>query len=131
MAKRYRNFKRVSMTPTTARLITEALVDPVLRQHATCHKNIWVAIGEQLCRHEVDMTISVARLIESNMQIGSRRAHLDIPDNPELAMALADGLRRWSWQVGGTSRAFERLANESTAWATRSPLERIAEAGIE
>jgi len=123
------------MTAVSARRIVELLVDLVFEEHfRLCDGRPWE------CCHGNNGELAVARLVEAGMYIGKRRAHLDIPDEPENAKLLAENLDYWSqattWpngppHVGRHARVFQRVAEAARNWARRSPLERLAEAALE
>jgi len=125
VGKRYRKFKRFFMTPATAEMVVKHLVDKTLEHHA---RNCG---GRGDCGHATSGTLPAARVIESGMHIGKRRAHLDIPDDPDLAEIISARLVGFSSVVGRAGPAFRRIAEEVLAWAHRSPLHRLAEAGLE
>ena len=129
MAQKYRTFKRLSMTPVTARRVVELLVDRTLNDHA--EKCLKTSLSGQICIHAESGTLAVARLVEANIVIGKRRARLDIPDDPALALRLSERLLGFCTMASNAGIAFRRLGNDAHAWATRSPLERLAEAGLE
>jgi len=125
MAKRYRDFKRVRLTAKTAKKITE-IAEKIFNDH---YDKCGAAATS--CRHIDTGSLGVARLIESKLTISEHRAHLDIPDDPTLARVIAVFLRDFSQTASWAKPALQRIADEADAWARRSPLEKLAEAGLE
>lgn len=130
MAKRYRNFKRLCMSAPVAKVIEAKLVDLTFTEHyQKCFDRGKERAG---CYHSLD----VARMVAPALKIGARRATLDLPDDPELVRKFVDRLRGFIQNATDTEVKKHRvalaiLADEAFAWATRSPLHRLAEAGLE
>ena len=123
MAKRFREFKRVRLTSKTAKHLQRIAEITLLEHYETCRKDE--------CRHVKSGNLAVARLIESRLQVSSHRAHIDIPDDPQLAQSLARRLRDFSASAAWARTALICIADTADAWARRSNLERLAEAGLE
>lgn len=134
MAKRYRDYKRVLITPKTAEKMVELLVDKTLQDH---YKRCFSTTGapffdeEVGCHHMESGNLAVARLVESGIKISKKRAYLDIPDDPEVVKHLSDRLESFARRAKTAQSAFLRVAEVAHKWAHRSPLERLAEAGLE
>lgn len=130
MGKRYRDFKRVTMTASTGQYIVKLLVDKPFEVHYDrCENQGW-------CVHDQDpSSLDIARMIEPAITVGTRRAHIDLPDEPKLVKGFADRLRSFTRyqdkKMKNVKRAFNRIADEAEAWATRGPLHKLAEAGLE
>jgi len=92
--------------------------------------------NKEICPHAESGNLAVARLVESGMTIGKKRARLDIPDEPETVKLLAQRLEGFAnddselKKIGAVS-VFKKTAEMARKWANRSPLERLAEAGLE
>jgi len=127
VGKRYREFKRITLTPPSARRIVELLVDLTYARHygdrgkAGCE-------DEENCICKERGSLDVAKMIDSNITIGKKRARIDIYDT-ESSRCFATRLRWFSCRAGKSSAVFERVADEIDGWLNRAPLERIAEAG--
>jgi len=125
MAKRYRDFKRVRLTAKTAKKLTE-IAEKIFSDHYDkC------GAENMPCRHMLTGSLEVARLVESKLTIASHRAHIDIPDDPVIARVTAAIFRDFSQTASWAKPALQRIADEVDAWARRSPLEKLAEAGLE
>lgn len=147
---RYRKFKRVSLSAKNAKLIIKTLVDPVLEEHVRmvpcticnyfgpqtdcgCEEGR-VRVCDTFCAHQ--KSLPVARMLESNTTIGKKRAHLDLPDEPDICRWLSEELNisaSIAHTVTGTLTSkeieeFNRVSRIARAWAQRGPLERLAEA---
>jgi hypothetical protein len=122
MAKRYRTFKRITMTPKTAEELRNRLVQLTFDHHyMTCGGD------KPTCIHTESGSLDVARMLEPAIHIGKRRARLDLPDNPRLIKILVKRLRAFAKHIAWAGKAFNRIADEAEVWAARSPLERLAE----
>jgi hypothetical protein len=126
----------VSITPKTAEKMVELLVDRTLNDHYGQREKGSERPGVKCpdpddCRHVESGSLAVARLIEANITIGKKRARLDIPDDPEVVKIMAERLRNFAGRAKLAGAAFCRVADVAVAWASRSPLHRLAEAGLE
>lgn len=158
MAQRYRDFKRVCFSAKVGKKMEKLLVDATLEDHYKIVECLYckhrgrrfdceVCGGkgkhqacDKRCWHE--HSLPVARLLASKLTVGVKRARLDIPDDPPLAKLLAKVI--WDCIVasdtnnlregrlsGVQRREFKKTATVAEKWAARSPLERLAEAGLE
>ena len=136
MAKRYRSFKRVNLTAKIAKVMVDLLVDRTFKDHFLNRRcSEWAS-----CSHTDSRSIEVARLVESGMTIGAKRAHLDIPSEEldvkfPTAKVLAERLLAFAHhkdvkKVGATT-VFLQTAEIARNYAKRSPLERLAECGAD
>jgi hypothetical protein len=129
MAKRLRDFKRISFTAKTGELIREALVDKTFHDHfksGKCHKAMRSKqMGQVIepCIHETSGTLAIARLVESEIKIGTKRATLDIPD--PYCTADADATIKLLGQLAGRLMSYAAIANLKSQ--TRDAIQRIGE----
>ena len=157
MAKRYRPFKRINLTAKTAKLIYENLVGLTFREHygMVCAACSWaVSETEEVCRnkgcgatervrkhrscetdeclHTESGTLVIAKMLESGMKIGKKRATLDLPDDKDRLLLFVARLRlfakEWPKQV---KAAAMRIADDAENYAERSPLHRLAECALD
>ena len=139
MAKRLRDFKRVAFTAKTGEILRECLVDKTFNDHfgGKCG-------DESPCKHERSGTLAVARLVESAIRIGEKRATLDIPDpyctpDYEVTIRVLKQLAERVRQFAGSSvvtknqqkNALTRLAEEIQSYAERNPLMVLADIAAE
>lgn len=142
MAKKYRLFKRLNLKAKTATAMVEQLVDKTFNDHQRKCWNETTGAFEPSCPHWVRGTLQVARLVELNMTIGVKRAHLDIPcpyakgDADEqiatlclLAVRLRDFGERLSHKQ--CRNAWLLAAEDVEAYAKRNAMEVLAEAVID
>lgn len=109
------------MTARTAEVLKNRLVDLTFDHHyMQCD-------SEADCIHILSGSLAVARMLESAIHIGKKRARVDLPDAPETIRLLVKRLRLFAPNVAWAGKAFERIADEAEAWAARGPLERLAE----
>lgn len=141
MAKKYRQFKRISLKAKTAKAIVEQLVDKTFNDHAN---KCWVKNYERFdpdCGHHKRKTLQVARLIESNIKIGVKRATLDIPcpyaqgdaeDQIKTLNIMVIRLRAFAQHQTTQCRlAWEAAADQIDAYANRNAMEVLAEAVVD
>ena len=157
MARRYRNFKRIHITPTTAKKLVELFVDKVFEHHfRECFYQDASFVGKPKargnlpCYHETSGVLNIARLIEASIHIGKRRAYFDLPDHQdELMETFAGRLRQFAENgyrdepyhedrkkvynplLKRTGQAFFRIADQVEWWGNRGPLHRLAECAYE
>jgi hypothetical protein len=119
---------RFTTSPAAARTIVEYMVDIPLKQHYSKCASLGI---EDDCHHVESGRLEIARRIESGMRIGTRRAHLDLPDTAnkpeekklyEALISYLDNLR-----LKRSGKRIERLAADIEVWMNKSPLERLAE----
>jgi len=125
------------MTPKVARLLIEYLVDRPFKDH---YAKLDTGCSVRPCVHEESGSLNVARVLESGFTLGKRRAHLDVPDDSEMVKVLVGRMVmftdtfRWSQPTKYASRsvgAIRKMAKDLLKWSNRTPLERLAEAGID
>jgi hypothetical protein len=121
---------RVTMTASVATKLSALLVDRTFKDH---YEKLDSGCSVRPCYHETSRSLDVARLVESGLVIGKRRAHLDVEDNPELVQALSNRIEQFvsaGFFARRSTGALRRVMYELSRWSERSPLERLAEAGI-
>lgn len=133
--KRYRDFLRISMTAKTALWIEKNLIDKTLKDHYD--KCADPTLG---CHHQTSHSLAVARLLESGLKIGKKRATLDLPcpystETPRVQCAhYASAARRiisFSTKEKKQLRAAcVRICAEITIYANRNAMQVIAEAAL-
>ncbi len=141
MAKKYRQFKRVSFKAITAELIVKKLVDRTLQDH---NKKCWLKDEEMFlspCPHEDRRTLQVARLIDAHMEIGKKRAHLDIPcpyaggdADEQIKVLKVLALRLLSFSEGlhyQMRKAWMKGATVISDYANRNAMQVLAETVID
>lgn len=134
MAKRLRDFKRISMTAKTAEWIFANLCEKTFKDHvAKCDDR-----RAEPCYHEESLSLDVARFLADNMKIGKKRATVDFPcpystNDAKRQATLYDCviLRLISFSaVQGKTQvrvACERICDELQAYRNRNAMQVIAE----
>ena len=123
------------MTARTARVLRTFVVKRTMDDHEMkC-----LALAEP-CRHLKSGTLACARAVEAGLEIGKKRATLDLqcPYSfedyaPQIEMldTLAKRILMFSKDEKQQVReAFERIADEISRYAHRNPMEVIAEASV-
>lgn len=135
--RRVRDYKRISMSAGTARFLDEKLVRRTFFEHHLIKK---CADSSDPCVHEITGSLYVARLLDVELTIGSKRATLTLRCpystlNPPAHAALLRSVARRICVFSGdtvnvhrqTSEALMRIASEITAYADRNAMQVIAE----
>ena len=140
--KRLRDFRRVAFTAKTGELLRELLVDKTFKDHfSKCD----LTKGSKPCSHKKSGTLGVARLVESAIKVGEKRATLDIPDpycTPDYEVTIrlleqtATRIRSFAdSRLAVTKRqqreSLTRLAEEIQSYAERNPLMVLADIAAE
>ncbi len=142
MAKKYRQFKRINLKAKTATAMVEQLVDKTFKDHQL---KCWDKEAQRFdpeCPHQVRGTLQVARLVESNMTIGVKRARLDIPcpyakgdadKQIDTLCLLAIRLRAFGERLSHKQcrNAWLLAAEDVEAYAMRNAMEVLAEAVVD
>jgi len=138
VAKRYRTFKRIKLTAKTATLIREKLVDKTFNDH---YKKCVGKEFEPDCSHLESGSLFVARLVEAGINIGKKRATLDLtcphstndPDgHTQTLLAFVWRLRQFSLKMKKQTRtACFRVAEIAEDYAKRNAMEVLAEAVVD
>jgi hypothetical protein len=141
MAKKYRQFKRISLKAKTAKVIVEQLVDKTFNDHFKKCMDAPKDGKMRDCSHEGSRSLFVARLIEAQITIGVKRARLDIPcpyasGDAEAQIktlnVMVTRLRDFSKkQTTQCRKAWEAAADQIEAYANRNAMEVLAEAVID
>jgi hypothetical protein len=133
MAKRYRNFLRVSMTAKTATFLREKVVDKTFNDHYDR------CADDPDCHHHESGNLAVARTIEAGIKIGKKRATLDLACPFSQSVPLKHSLllediasRIAEFAVFAKKKqlrtACDRVVDEIRRYARRNAMEFIAEA---
>jgi len=141
-----RDFYRFRMTAATAKLVVQFMVDATLEIHVTkCEGSRYrlkdnPEYWQERC-NRAHGPLNLARLIENTVVIGSDKARIDLPHDPEIMALFANRLDGFLEQhhravrkgetskLGRAWRSFQRLRDTAKTRSQLHPLDRLAEVG--